>query len=197
MRRRGFTLIELLVVMAIIAILASMLMAVLPRLIGKGEAARATAWMAKISAGLESFKEDNTHYPYANSGWTYTVTLTDGLVTDTGWRTTNESLYSNSATTSIKAYLDEPAIAYPASSVSDINNNSSSELADPWGMPFVYAFKADASGWPAAITNLKAQFQNTYILQSVGPDKSCETSFSKLTGLNQDNEWFTNKEIWE
>ena len=61
--RAGFTLIELLIVIAIIAILASLVMAAAHSVQTKGARSRAEAEIAAIAAALESYKADIGDYP--------------------------------------------------------------------------------------------------------------------------------------
>jgi general secretion pathway protein G len=59
----GFTLIELLIVITIIAILASLVLAVAGSIQNKGARSRTEAEIAALSAALESYKADNGDYP--------------------------------------------------------------------------------------------------------------------------------------
>jgi hypothetical protein len=59
----GFTLIELLIVIAIIAILASLLLAAAGSVQKKGARSRAEGEIAALGAALESYKADNGDYP--------------------------------------------------------------------------------------------------------------------------------------
>lgn len=65
--RRGFTLIELLIVMAIIAILASLVLAAAGSIQKKGARSRAESEIAAVAAALESYKADNGDYPSNNA----------------------------------------------------------------------------------------------------------------------------------
>ncbi len=60
---RGFTLIELLVVVAIIAMLASIVLASLSSARSKARDADRIAQMKQIATALELYYNDNTHYP--------------------------------------------------------------------------------------------------------------------------------------
>jgi len=62
-RSRGFTLIELLIVIAIIAILASLVLAAAGSVQKKGARSRAESEIAAVAAALESYKADNGDYP--------------------------------------------------------------------------------------------------------------------------------------
>jgi general secretion pathway protein G len=59
----GFTLMELLIVIAIIAILASLVLAAAGSVQKKGARSRTEAEIAALGAALESYKADNGDYP--------------------------------------------------------------------------------------------------------------------------------------
>ena len=59
----AFTLIELLVVIAVIAILAAMIVGVLPAVTGKRVRSRVTAEMTALSSIIESYKQKKGFYP--------------------------------------------------------------------------------------------------------------------------------------
>lgn len=65
---RAFTLIELLIVIAIIAILASLVLAAAGGVQNKGKRSRAESEIAAVAAALESYKADNGDYPSNSSG---------------------------------------------------------------------------------------------------------------------------------
>jgi len=65
---RGFTLIELLVVVAIIATLASLVLAAASGVQKKGARSRAEAEIAALGAALERYKADNGDFPTNSSG---------------------------------------------------------------------------------------------------------------------------------
>ena len=67
-RNRGFTLVELMLVMLILAILAAV---VVPRIAGKGEAAKqaaAKADITNIGSALDSFEVECGRYPTSDEG---------------------------------------------------------------------------------------------------------------------------------
>lgn len=78
---KGFTLIELLVVVAIIALLASIILASLNTARAKGNDARRIADMKDIQTALELYYSNNNHYPVSASSANVSTALT-GLVTD-------------------------------------------------------------------------------------------------------------------
>ena len=61
--RAGFTLIELLIVIAIIAILASLVLAASRSVQAKGARSRAEGEISALAAALENYKADNGDYP--------------------------------------------------------------------------------------------------------------------------------------
>jgi general secretion pathway protein G len=61
--RQAFTLIELLIVIAIIAVLASLVLAAAGSVQKKGARSRAEAEIKAVEAALESYKSDNGDYP--------------------------------------------------------------------------------------------------------------------------------------
>lgn len=63
LKNRAFTLIELLIVIAIIAILASLVLAAAGSVQKKGARSRAEAEIKAVEAALESYKSDNGDYP--------------------------------------------------------------------------------------------------------------------------------------
>ena len=63
---KAFTLVELLIVIAIIAILASLVLAAAGGVQKKGARSRAEGEIAAIVAAMESFKADNGDYPTNN-----------------------------------------------------------------------------------------------------------------------------------
>ena len=70
-KARGFTLIELLVVIAIIGILASIIIVSLGSAKAQGRDAKRISDLRNISLGLETYYNDNGHYPcdiYSNPG---------------------------------------------------------------------------------------------------------------------------------
>ncbi len=72
-RRRGFTLIELLTVIAIIAILAGITMAVLPRVLEKAKLRRMNAAMLDIRTSMVAYYTQSNTYPpaYGFVDWAY------------------------------------------------------------------------------------------------------------------------------
>ncbi len=78
MKHRGFTLIELLVVIAIIGLLASIVVASLASVQGKGRDARRVADIDAIKKALAIYSVDNGAYPIAPATTTLAATSTVG-----------------------------------------------------------------------------------------------------------------------
>ncbi|MBI4079951.1 prepilin-type N-terminal cleavage/methylation domain-containing protein [Candidatus Kaiserbacteria bacterium] len=78
MKHRGFTLIELLVVIAIIGLLASIVVASLASVQGKGRDARRVADIDAIKKGLTIYSVDNGSFPIATATTTLAATSTVG-----------------------------------------------------------------------------------------------------------------------
>jgi len=68
--KRGFTLIELLVVVAIIGLLSSVVMASLNSARVKARDAKRAAEIRQIQIAVESYYNDNGHYPDTHNVWT-------------------------------------------------------------------------------------------------------------------------------
>lgn len=78
MKHRGFTLIELLVVIAIIGLLASIVVASLASVQGKGRDARRVADIDALKKGLTIYSTDQGRYPIATATTTLAATSTVG-----------------------------------------------------------------------------------------------------------------------
>lgn len=78
MKNRGFTLIELLVVIAIIGLLASIVVASLGSVQGKGRDARRVADIDALKKALQIYSIDNGAYPIAAATTTLAATSTVG-----------------------------------------------------------------------------------------------------------------------
>lgn len=62
-RRRAFTLMELMVVISLIAILAGMVLAAMPAILGQIKRRQVELTLKELQAGLSSYKLDNGMYP--------------------------------------------------------------------------------------------------------------------------------------
>ncbi|MBI4093475.1 prepilin-type N-terminal cleavage/methylation domain-containing protein [Candidatus Kaiserbacteria bacterium] len=78
MKNRGFTLIELLVVIAIIGLLASIVVASLGSVQGKGRDARRVADVDALKKALQIYSIDSGAYPIATATTTFAATSTVG-----------------------------------------------------------------------------------------------------------------------
>ncbi|MBI2610609.1 prepilin-type N-terminal cleavage/methylation domain-containing protein [Candidatus Kaiserbacteria bacterium] len=78
MKHRGFTLIELLVVIAIIGLLASIVVASLASVQGKGRDARRVADIDALKKGLTIYSIDKGSFPIATATTTLAATSTVG-----------------------------------------------------------------------------------------------------------------------
>lgn len=135
----GFTLLELLAVIAIIAVLSGMVIGVGRRASERGKTARARVELAAISTALEDYKRTYGDFPRTDDE----VQLLRALQGRRG-----------------------PASEIPVSGRGLIEAARfmirDDVLVDPWGRPYVYAYKAPAGGW----TN------PSFVLYSSGPDQS-------------------------
>jgi prepilin-type N-terminal cleavage/methylation domain-containing protein len=80
----GFTLIELLIVITIIAILASLVLAVAGSVQNKGARSRTEAEIAALGAALESYKADKGDYPFNTNASSDTMCLITNLMPSSG-----------------------------------------------------------------------------------------------------------------
>lgn len=126
-RSGAFTLIELLTVIAIIAILASLILATSGFVQEKAGRSRAQAEIASIESALELYKIDNGDYPEANGGTDSTKELLQALHPRDG-----------------KIYLEQMR-AFEYKSPSDSAYYSSNRLIDPFGQPYRYFYEAGES----------------------------------------------------
>lgn len=122
-RTRAFTLIEILVVIAIIAILASLILATSGFIQERAGRARAQAEIAAIEAALEAYKGDNGDYPEGNGADDSTKDLLQALHPREG-----------------KVYLEQiRAFEYKSPSAGSYYTNN--RLIDPFGSPYRYFYQ--------------------------------------------------------
>jgi general secretion pathway protein G len=103
--QKGFTLIELLVVMLILGVLAAL---IVPKILGRGDDARATAAkvdIANVKNALKMYYLDNQRYPTTAQGLDALITKPSIQPIPTSWKT--------------GGYLDKLP-------------------KDPWGSPYIY-----------------------------------------------------------
>lgn len=141
----AFTLIELLTVIAIIGILASIVMGVGQRASATAKTARAKAELAVLSAALETYRRSYGDYPQTDDE----TQLLQALIGQRG--PTNGAITGRS--------LIDMAL-FTTEQGRDPFTDDRSRLVDPWGQPYVYVYKAPATGWS----------NSGVVLYSVGPD---------------------------
>ena len=143
-RFHGFTLIELLTVIAIVAVLAGIGLGVGRRASELGRRARAKAELAAISTGLESYKRQHGDYPRTGDA----AVLLQSLIGRLG---------PTQAATAGRPQIDLALFA--TRDGLDPFATTTATLVDPWGQPYVYAYKS-AAGWA----------NPSFVLYSIGPD---------------------------
>ncbi len=111
-RKKGFTLIELLVVMSIIAILAGLIITIIPYVNKKQARTAAEGQIRTIESALETYKSDNGNYPNdATMGaGSYTSSYTDSLDA----RTNNDPTNTSSPSSSPGSYTHASLVLYRA-----------------------------------------------------------------------------------
>ena len=124
-RTSAFTLIEVLVVIAIIAILASLILAISGNVQETAGRKRAESEIAAVSAALEKYKLEYGTYPEGDGGDNSTKEMLKALLNENG-RPFIEQLKAFEIT--------------DASNGSYYNNN---RLIDPFGNPYHYEFPGD------------------------------------------------------
>lgn len=149
--RAAFTLLELLVVIALIAILAGLVIGVGRRASEMGKVARTKAELAALSTALETYKLSLGDYPRTGDGAQLVQALL-GRKGPTGQDIAGRSLLEFARFTFANS-------ADPAA-------NPAAMPVDPWGQPYVYAYRT-ITPWN----------NSSYVLYSAGPDAS---DFSRL-----------------
>lgn len=144
-RRAAFTLLELLAVITLIAVLAGLVLGVGRRASESGKSARARAELAALSAALENYRRLHGDFPQTDDE----PRLLQSLI---GKRGPTGLAVNGRAMLELARFTTAGAL--------DPFSNAAAELIDPWGQPYVYAYKKPASGW----TN------SGYVLHSAGPD---------------------------
>ncbi|MFP4260959.1 MAG: prepilin-type N-terminal cleavage/methylation domain-containing protein [Opitutales bacterium] len=167
-QRQAFTLIELLVVVAVIGILAGITFGIASSVRNAQNRAKAKAELAVIAQGLEAFKAAHGDYPWVSEdpgelglsllGWKeFTGTGADREFE------TKDSVPTNGP----QAFLDPAKFVLSEASVlpEDPTQEPTVEFLDPWGEPYVYAYKdGPTSDWDSF----------SYLLFSKGPDGEAE-----------------------
>ena len=125
----AFTLIELLIVIAIIAILASLVLAAASGVQKKGARSRAEGEIAALGAALESFKADNGDYP-ANSLTNSSVSLVTNLMPTNGGKVYYE--FKTKWLDASNNYLDPFGYSYNYIYTTNGSSNNGSNNYDLW-----------------------------------------------------------------
>ncbi len=136
LRRAGFTLIEILTVIAIIAVLASLILATSGFVQEKAGRSRAEAEIQALSNAIEAYKLDNGVYPDGDGGTTSTKKLIDELCPPT----------SGGGTGSTKVYFEFPPKmldGYSSGSDFETLRTSARYLVDPFGNSYRYKSPGD------------------------------------------------------
>ena len=147
---RGFTLIELLVVIAIIMVLAGITFGISRGVQNAQARTRAKAELAVLSQGIEQFKLRYGDYPWHDSGGSDTnkmllFALTGRLSME---RNTSGKLdvsiisedMNNEEVKKRPKFIDDTKF-----SVNEDSSGNSIELLDPWGNPYIYWYKWEAT----------------------------------------------------
>lgn len=140
----AFTLIEVLAVISIAAVLVGLWLGVGRWTIERGRVARAHAELAALGASLESYKREYGDYPRTGSS----AVLLQSLIGKRG---------PTGAAIDGRAVIDVTHFTMVAEL--DPFTSTAAECADPWGVPYRYAYKS-SSPWT----------QPGFVLFSCGPD---------------------------
>ena len=142
--RRAFTLLELLVALALIALLAGLVLSAGHRAGEASRSARARAELAALTTALENYQRAYGDYPRTNDGAQHLQSLL-GRRGPLNTAVTGRCLIDTARFTMAGA-LDPFAAA-------------SAVVADPWGQPYLYAYRSQTP-WS----------NSSYMLWSAGPD---------------------------
>ncbi len=140
---RAFTLLELLAVIAVVAILTAIVIGAGQSAVERGKVARARAELAVLAAALESYKATHGDFPRTDDSSHFLQALM-------GQRGPDQRRHAG------RALIDAARFTMSA----DPQGNETAVLLDPWGQPYVYAYKS-APGW----------INPAYVLSSPGPDQ--------------------------
>jgi len=161
--RSAFTLIEILTVIAIIAVLASLILATSGYVQERAGRARAEAEIQALSNAIEAYKLDNGDYPQGDGGPTSTNDLIDALVPAAG--------------SGGKVYFEIPIKmfqGYRSGTDYEAARNAANALVDPFGNPYRYYYNAAAAQTGNPATNPVTGSQNNgpqfFDLWSYGKD---------------------------
>ena len=144
-RRAGFTLLELLIVAGLIALLTGLALGVGRRALETGKIARARSELAVLTTALECYRGTYGDYPRTADAARLLQSLLGRRDPANGARQGRAGIELAKFTTG----GDRDPLA-----------DDSVMLVDPWGRPYVYAYKSPASGWMNA----------GFVLYSTGSD---------------------------
>lgn len=139
---RGFTLIELLAVIAISGLLAAITLGAMRDISRRAALSRARVELAILAQALEAYQRRHGDYPRTADPARFYAAL-DGKLGPAG------------ASASGRAFIEIARFTLRQ----DDSESAGNQLLDPWGRPYVYAYKSQAP-W----TN------PSYVLYSTGPD---------------------------
>ena len=165
--RRGFTLIEVIGVLGTIALLIGVGIGVGPGVVERTARLRAEADLSVLMAALESYRQSFGDYPQ-----TGTCPLSDGLSGSDNAGTAEAKLLNallgrldpTLRAVRHRAFVNPARLSTVSGSPLDrgsLVGEWPDAFADPWGRPYVYAYRSSSSArWDA----------DGYILYSRGPD---------------------------
>ena len=143
-RRAGFTLLELLAVVGIIAVLSGLVLGVGRRAVESGKIARARGELTMLAASLETYRRSYGDYPQTDDE----ARLLQSLLGRRG--PLNHVLAG-------PVFIE--AAKFTTAGSLDPFADDSAVLVDPWGQPYVYAYKSQTP-WD----------NPGFVLYSIGPD---------------------------
>lgn len=163
-RGRGFTLIELLTVIVIIAILVALLFPAIQGAIRKAEMGQAKADITAIATAVAAYKNDYGRLP-----------VVVGTTTDLTFAGGNASAINTLRGGALDTVNNPRQISYLAMPTRKGALDSSGNLLDPWGKPYVLIYDSDYSGLIALSAYYGGASGTTagpVLVGSYGPDQT-------------------------